>query len=437
MLVTVDSRAAGKGKTTTLIYPKIQKHLALNEKVLLVVPSIILQQKYEEKFPLSGFITLNSKDEDRDKNPINVTQRLLSLMTSDVFNCICITHQAWLKTQIPLAIKNEWHLIIDEAITPFRTFSYWRKKDSDIDWSAMCELDKEAIKEDNEVFYSVKFNEQDDSLARQIKSLRDLSSPLWDTSLRMNSYHKLQNKEQGRAEFIQELKVSHMSGYKSVHIAAAAFKYSFMGYWLKKHRDVFDVVELHPFSKLDLPIKIHAPEQVKWSSLLQRNRPDILQKFDLYVASSTAGLVIDDVLSVKNSFNENEVELETYISNNPHGLNELSHYQAVSLKTALIPSNEMYLWLSQEWGMSKGEVHRAFSSYVFYQIIMRTALRNYNNKEVHVYLLDYNTLIGLADFFLINPDKNLFIIDVGYSSKPMTGAERKRKSLAKKKAQRK
>jgi hypothetical protein len=292
----------------------------------------------------------------------------------------------------------------------------WESRQNFIDWSKMIQLPDDVILEDNEVFVRVTVNrDQDDSWTQQISEIKRLQNTGWETYTRTSSYQKLQVNGAGRAEFVQSLDISHIQHWCSVVIAAAAFERTFMAHWLKFNQVLYQIIQ--PFVPRTLPIHLHCPEHLNWSNYKQRHQTDIIVKYSEYVNNTCEQLGLNPLV-VRNNASKNILDNEIKLNHNPHGLNQYTEYRAISLETALNPSQEFLNWLEQDANMSREAITTAFSSYVFYQIIMRSCLRLPDNTQTaHVFLLDYRTAMGLADLIRIDVKKMSFI-DVGFTEKP-------------------
>lgn len=422
-MIIVDSRGAGEGKTTTGIYPRIDFLKSLSENILLVVPSKHLQDQYENHFVTSDFVKINSEQSD------SVCSSIINTLSTRSGIIVCITHEAFMRLSIPLTTKKKWHLIIDEAFNPFRTV-VWESKKNSIDWSGLIKLPDGVLLDDNVPFIQVETNsEQDDSWTAQVREIQCLMNRDWETYCKVSSYKKLQNSEAGRAEFIQSLSISRIRYWKSVYVAAAAFEQTFMYHWIKFNHEQINVV--HPFKKRELPIRLHCPEDLDWSKYKQDNMPEIHSRYVAYVESVCESNG-SNPLAVRNNSSKQSLANEVKLNHNPHGLNQFTEYTSVSLETALNPSNVFKEWLVQIMDMNDKSITSSFSSYMFYQILMRTALRlSLNEKPVDVFLLDSKTAYELFNYFNMKSD-DIIPMDLGVKKKiPLTSAQRKARWRAK------
>ena len=131
----------------------------------------------------------------------------------------------------------------------------------------------------------------------------------------------------------------------------------------------------------------------------------ILDRYHDLVNKNASGTVI----SVRNIAETRKLKNEFNVKHNVHGLND-PRYQLcadVSLESALLFDSKTEKFIIDHWltSMSKSEVKKAIthmqSAYLFYQVIMRTKLRNqnYNNELVNIFVLDQDTAVCLMDYF--------------------------------------
>lgn len=434
MQITIDSRGAGAGKTTGVggIYSRIESLLALGENVLVVVPSIHLQDQYQDYFT-SHFQKINSVKEENKEVNIQVCKAVIESLSQRSSEIVCITHEAFIRMSINTNIKKNWHLIIDEAFMPFRTVA-WRAKNNQIDWSSIMELPDDVCIDDPVPFFRVKVKNIDDEWTNQINEIRRLKDPSWETYCKSVSYKSLSAQRCQRAEFIQSLTISRITGWRSVHIAAAAFEWTFMSRWLTFNKINYRIASA--FVPKQAPLSIHSPGNLDWSKYKLSNNPGLLTRYQEYVINYVNNNNLK-LLTVRNNSNITTISGEKKIGHNAHGLNEFTDYTAANCETALRPSNAFSEWMNYELSMSENDIVMAFSAYTFYQILMRTALRVHGNRaRVHCFLMDTKAAIQLSNFFENNTgieQRRLGLpeliqvheIDVGYEETPK-GRRKKR-----------
>jgi hypothetical protein len=178
----------------------------------------------------------------------------------------------------------------------------------------------------------------------------------------------------------------------------------------------------------------HVPNDTfSWSKYRRNTQPDALPEFYRYVEGQLQGgpcLVVrnNDELTAK-------LSNEQKITHNVHGINTYSDSTAVCLSTALKPGWSFKSFLMQQAEAAgvgdqdrDGFIARAFGSYLFYQILMRSALRiDSNDKPVHCFVLDVEIAMGLMDYF----DSDLFSKNlITFSLTCMNKSPRKKTKIA-------
>jgi hypothetical protein len=448
-----DSRGAGQGKTRTGIYPGIKFALRIaGAPVLVVVPSVRLQQQYLEDLPecIRPEDVINSEPDPVSgrRHTDNVSRRIIDQMVHRDEGVILITHEAFIRTQIPRSIRQRWILIVDEAMTvwnyekinlttakswnpqwDFKNLFYWDRPaavipEDDVPWHKLC--------------VSSTPTEQAFTDSPQFQRLTSGNQELY---CKWNSYQRLCQNDTGHADLVLSLDPAVFSDWGMIKIAAAAFEHTFMYLWFE-HAG-FELECQNEFVRRLLPVRIHtidwANEQFLWSNRKRQANPEILQEYHAYVRRNLP----PDILVVRNNSELASLATETRLTHNVHGMNNHTQYRAVSLETALVMNPVMMDFLTTHVDMTQRACVAAFSAYTFYQILMRTALRLQNNQAtVDVALLDHATAIELGTFMDWNVAKNtLQTIQISYrprtggrprgrrNSRPaQTGAERTRRS---------
>lgn len=428
--ISVDARGAGQGKTRTGIYPMLHKLAQSNTPTLIVVPSQLLQEQYCVDNPKLTIRKINSSID--SGTGLNVSAEILQAMANRVAMLI-ITEEAFRRTLISWDIKNDYTLIIDEAINPYSL------EELSIDPKIALQLDKvfsiEAMPvswHDFDTFYrpqikrSVALGEMSiatedafrptdwTSLKRaaldsssifdesyQWRRLLNPNTRLWVT---WTDWEKICTGDTREISFACELDASMLMGWISVHIAAAAFETTFMSMWLKANGlSYVTKVKFTPHSQSPV---MHIPNgTVSWSKYRRNLQPSMLPEFYRYVEQQIKG---SPCLVVRNNDELNAtLANEIKLTHNVHGMNSYSTYTAVCLSTALKPGWTFNSFLKQratDAGVSENVIEkfvaRAFASYMFYQILMRSALRVEGNQlPVHCFILDTEIAFGLMDYF--------------------------------------
>ena len=428
--ITVDARGAGQGKTRNGIYPMLTRLTRSQTPTLIVVPSQLLQEQYCTDNPTLPIRKINSNQD--TGSGLNVSAEILNALANRV-PMLIITEEAFRRTHISWDIKCDYTLVIDEAINPYsieelhidpkialqldKIFSLQDKPPTWSCFETMIKPELDCMLADGRIkasgcnefipseWASLKRTAvENSSIFEESLQWRRLMNPntrLWVT---WQHWQKIKSGDTRELSIAVDLSDSMLNGWISVHIAAAAFDTTFMSMWLRANGVGYTVaVPFVPHSQAPV---FHVPEaEFSWSKYRRNTQPDALPEFYRYVEGQLQGgpcLVVrnNDELSAKLS-NEHK------ITHNVHGINTYSDSTAVCLSTALKPGWSFKAFLTQQAQMAgmiaeecDGFIARAFGSYMFYQILMRSALRvEGNDKPVHCFVLDREIGMGLMGYF--------------------------------------
>ena len=402
--IVVDSRGAGEGKTTTGIYLLLKiANRVLDTPTLLVVPSIRLQEQYLRDMPelIRDGDVINS---DRVSNvSAALIQRLKEPYWGDRPRVVMITHEAFRRTEIPRTLRGCWNLVIDEVMDPWSyekiTLETARSWQPHFHFGDLFRWRKPhaVIPGDTEEFYELLVGKTPDTMifsdSPQWQRLTSTNHRLW---MREPAYQRLCQNHTGYSELVISLHQSVFEDWVAINIAAAAFEYTFMAHWFRVAG--FQVEYAHAFERQDRNIHIHTmklPDGMRWSNNKRIQFPEILDDYHSYVNQNLP----KPILAVRNNAESRALVNEVRLGHNAHGMNNYTEYQAISLETALIVNPTLNEFYTRQLMMTPRQVVAAFSSYTFYQLIMRTRLRLKNNQDpVHVAILDYETLVELGNF---------------------------------------
>lgn len=403
--IVVDSRGAGEGKTTTGIYRllKISQRI-IDIPTLLVVPSIKLQEQYQASMP--DIIQID--DIINSDNCSNVSAELLQRMqqpslASGQARVVVITHEAFRRTEIPKTLRAGWSLVLDEVMDPWtyekitvESTKTWRPNFNFQDLFTWRKPDQ-VVAGDTEQFYELQVGSIPTDMAfsdsPQWQRLTSLNHRLW---IKEPAYQRLCQRESGHVELIISLHQSIFEHWSAVNIAAAAFEHTFLYHWFKIAG--FNIQTERKFVKQIRPIRLHTmqlPDGLKWSNRKRTQYPEILNDYHRYVNSKLP----KPILAVRNNAESRRLISETRLGHNAHGINDYTAYTSISLETALVVTPTLNEFYVKQIGLTDAQIVTAFSAYTFYQLIMRTALRvKGNTQAVDVAILDYQTVIELANF---------------------------------------
>ena len=402
-MITIDARRCGAGKTRgennnpqddRSINYKINALIEDNEKVLVVLPGVNLIKDYKKQFPYATVIYSDIAT--------NVSGELFESI-SNGNRLIIITHKAFLQQQIHINTKQHYNLIIDEAFDPWKELTISsERKDIIFDWNEHTLINHSFIDYD---YFEIEFVDlATNNITCDSNIVRDLTNKNWLNYVKRMQYDELTRAGKKRVSVIQELHPYTLTGWKSVHLAAAAFDKTFMSWWMNKYEMVYSVV--HPFIPHQTPILIYYPEydngnEFKNSRNKKTTMPWVREQFNAFVAS-----VSEPVLRLKNNIDQAGVFADEHcVKHNVAGINSYSHIQYVSLESSLNPSPEMTVWLNKHcWhALSMDQkkddelIYSARTGYLYYQVLMRSCLRN--GQEASVFTLDSRAILAINGYF--------------------------------------
>lgn len=428
--ITVDARGAGQGKTRNGIYPMLAKLAHSTAPTLIVVPSQLLQEQYCIDNPTIKIRKINSAQD--SGNGLNVTAEILNALSKRE-SMLIITEEAFRRTHISWDIKCDYTLIIDEAINPYsieelridpkialqldKIFSLSNEQSSWMYFDNTIKPELDAMLAEGSITSS-SYSQMIPMEWASLKRIAVESSSIFEESLQwrrlMNPntrlwvtwahWQRIQTGDTRELSIAVELSDSILNGWMSVHIAAAAFDSTFMSMWLKANGVSYTTIV--PFTPHKQAPIFHVPDAAfSWSKYRRNTQPETLPEFYRYVEAQLQGgpcLVVrnNDELTAK-------LNNEKKITHNVHGINSYSDSTAVCLSTALKPGWSFKAFLTQQAeaaGLFDDQrdsfIATAFGSYMFYQILMRSALRVVgNDKPVHCFVLDYAIAMGLRAYF--------------------------------------
>lgn len=410
--ITLDERGCGQGKTTDGIYKRIYKNHTNNIKTLVVVPNCKLQEQYAKDLDIPVHI-INSDNKNGDNTTVKATRNLMENGT----NLIIITHQNFVR--LPMwSYRKNYDLIIDEAIEDIiRTTTV--DEQEDVKWKPNYDFNNIFDFADSYAEESIELSPTDDDFWYQLKQKYEpnsgmlLSSEVFkrltDTNyihyVTSKSWRVLNKQDTGRINVISVLSPNVLKLYKSVHIAASNFKKTKMHHWMRSNNIITQTQ--NRFKKHNSNIKIWASDlnNFRWSNTKRKTLPIILDRYHDFVNKNSNGTII----CVRNNQEVRKLKNEINVGHNVHGLNDPSYQLCtdVSLESALLFDSRTEKFIIDHWltSMSKSEVKRAMihmqSAYLFYQVIMRTKLRNrdYDNEQINIFVLDQDTAVCLMDYF--------------------------------------
>jgi hypothetical protein len=418
--IEVDARGCGVGKTRYTIIPRIRTNIRERLRTLVVVPSKELQKEYATHFDVDEITVINAD-----------TGRIYEQYQTAHTPVVCITHQGFLQTPHYLFEKENWDLIIDEALDPYSSLTFttndsagrvWIRYDELVEWRESEWVPDFKPTTNPQRFFELKFCESTapDVIDRGVwQKLSNLNYRKWST---WETGTNLMNNSVETATIQFELDLDTLRGWTSVWIAAAAFEKTFMGYWL---RDQYEIV--YPFERHTAPAVWHIPsEEFSWSKHYKNKNTDVEPVFRTYVDQNRNGRLI------YNSNNDctTVMPFGDRITHNAHGINRFKHRTDYAFMSAIKPHPLFSNFIRQRLELSKVEFEFAFAGYTAYQLLMRTALRDpLNEIPVNLFFLDTDQALSCQDLFDPNTYETRLITTIQGNKKSvaLTSAERNKR----------
>jgi hypothetical protein len=419
--ITVDSRRCGEGKTydnsptptyhqgrVLSTWSNIKQRWKLGDRCLVVLPSLALCNAYEQEF--TEYIakhtapgTTNQLSKITSERTANVQAELHDKL-NDRCAIIIITQAAFLQSEIPNAYRQQYHLIIDEAIMPYREIAIWHEQDClvDFDWANNTSLREPrdgAVEWKELSFHNIKGNFITDTS----ETTRYLFNDNWLSRCHMDDYAKFAAPipKNQRMSVIQQLRPEIFHNWITIWIACAAFEHTFMARWMTEHGIVWRIHPKLQFKPHEVPVNIHGPDDLKftWSRYKLDNEPQLLDQYKQQAANYTKQ---DGVLVLRNNSNRRQIfHKEQLLPHNSAGSNDYRNYEYVSLESALNITPNLTRFLRDVYGITTSDgldrAHMAQTVYTFYQTLMRSCLRD--GKPATVFCLDNRVILGLGEFF--------------------------------------
>ena len=230
-----------------------------------------------------------------------------------------------------------------------------------------------------------------DETIRQIA--QTLLNKHYDSFVNTNAFQKLKDGDKTKLSFFSIMMPTVLDGFSSVTLASANFQDSFayqlwnrLGVDFSEDKKMASLLRFQKHTNGHL-ITIKYAIENNWSKKLRDSKikPDTDDEttyLDAYVAGIKAEF--PDVFFAyqankdvsQNVFGENGHRLP----NVPHGLNTFSHINNIAFLSSLNPHPEVFAFL-KTFGINKEAVRRAIYYQGGYQSVLRTSIRDPNNKE--------------------------------------------------------
>lgn len=430
--IQIDSRGCGVGKTRGTIIPRIRRNILNGIRTLVVVPSKNLQKEYATQFDLDEISVINS-DQGR------IIEQYETVNTP----VVCITHEGFCQTPSNRFERENWELIIDEALDPYASETFnthdsasrvWVNFDQVFSWRDPDWVPTEKPKTTPQPFFELAVVKSTPPSVINPKLWHKIANPNWRLWVTWETGNNLFNNAVQTTTIGLELCESVLDHWSSVWIAAAAFERTFMAYWMESNQIPYAIA--YEFEPHQGTVNWHMPkEEFRWSKACRTANPDILAEFRDYCNRMRSGKLI---------YNKNRDDNTVYINSdrlphNAHGINEFRERTDFAFSSAIQPTAFFKNFVNERCGLSGKALTFAFQGYTVYQLIMRTAIRDLNNTApVNVFALDTEMLHGVMELFDHKHSSyfpNISVEDQRSKKKPLTPAQRQKLYRQRKRAQ--
>lgn len=423
MNITIDQRGCGLGKTTQRIYKRISHNLKAGIKTLVVVPGINLQNQYNTDVDDAKIINNKIYNKYHYKYKSTVSALVNSMREGE--NLIIITHKTFTLMPKDFGYKNQYDLIIDEAIEEVTKISKVVYKKSQ--WEVNLNLNQlfefsnivqqQAIalsEEDNDWTQISTTNNSGHTLLNDSENFTNLIDNNYLHYVTGHGWRVLTQKTEGEARIVNVLDPHILTGWYDVLITAAAFKYTKMYHWLLNYGYTFNIIT--DFIPHNNNIKLHTDRTIGqkyaqsagknsiiYSNNLIKKYPEVVDNYHTYINKHRTGRVI----TIRNNHQSKSLPDEEVLSHNVHGMNNYQDITNVNLESALNMDPHIESFYRNVWLCGYNKYHadnmilHFHSAYLFYQVIMRTKLRSqsYANEAINVFTPDLSIATALLDYF--------------------------------------
>lgn len=412
--ITVDAREAGAGKTRDNIYPQIHKNIDAGERTLVVVPSMLLQDEYKaglKKTGATSVLIVNDSTADT-----SVVSAVIEALNDHTYKVVVITQAAFLLMSHEKCkhLFEDLHLIIDEVFEPIdqtvltnkRTEDGSKKKNApsvDFKWDEIFdfqELPLDNSEEEAQTYKHVKVREYANESNMLSAVVKELQSTNWKHYITVNQVQSLQNETAESVRVFKAFNLDVFDAFKSVHIAAANFAHTHLAEYLNAeglHVEIAPGCEFKAHTNSKSKLAFHYPTVREEGVEVPLNLTGNLKFHNKEIMSRFSEVYIEQVGSAPHLILQNSIEdvfkgtrAGTKIKHNAHGLNAHKDKTAIVITSAIRPSADYASFIQDKLKYkTRAEVYTKWATTMFYQAIMRLAIRNPQfDKEITVIIAD-------------------------------------------------
>ena len=385
------SAICGGGKTWVFRQDAIKRARQGKKSVIVQETKDQLEKLQEE------FVGLDVKviRVDGDTDPKNVTQRIRNLLASDGGLILLITHASIYSLLGSFKGKSKTAVFFDELPSFFKRLSI------NVPYTHCLLTEQIKVRDFNgidgkveavnpEDLKGIAINEGEDDLLKLLQEMAwGLWSTAWDAFVNLEQYRKLENGEVKQLTFFFVLKPEVFDGWERFSIAAADFEDSdFFDYFEDKIEFVEDPL------KAQLRKTEHTNGhqlEIVWGFVgsaskhsLQKTSKNGLTYLECWKCAVEKDLNGKKLLQHAHKganilFDGDQVES---LPPKPKGYNKYDHHTNVAIFSSPNPTPDSYRFMETTLGLDPNNVRRRLQIGEGYQILLRTAQRRHDSKEL-------------------------------------------------------
>ncbi|MBA5608277.1 hypothetical protein H3H36_23285 [Duganella sp. FT3S] len=405
-MITVNAAGCGKGKSTNN-----KKFIASHNdsNFLIIVPSLALANEYAD----TGLVI-------HSENTNNVKSHIYQAIEANS-SVIVITQKAFLDFERKTFLCSNRTILQDEHLEPFYICK-WRM-DNHEQWHDMFEIG--SVEKSG--WYGVNLNMARIDQYIASKDMLDNKQFMLDLIATPQNIYTNKPTIESDSMLFRVISPHIYEGANNIHIACANFKATRQYHlWTTVFNEEFNVKI--PFVPYVAPnLTIHFASQKRNSKTFNRSNSIIKDNVISYIKSKC-----DSPVYVDNNAYETESDWQR-VNHNCHGINQFRDEAHIAILSAINYDNLATAFLIDVAGMTSEQIRYSLIGEIAHQVVMRGTLRNDNQNECHVYLMEMDLAAYLTrDIF--SQSKYEFIDDTDRPERPpaLTPAERKKATLIRK-----
>jgi hypothetical protein len=325
---------------------------------------------------------------------------------------ICITHQSFLLLQ-DIEQKREYILIIDESldslyvklqVTTYHDNDlvkiFWDKHFKVIPNPEFSNYLANPVISGNKVSYNntafaqlVVEDSSKDEICFNSRQYQQITSDNYTWYISPDDYNIMLTGQKESFNLFGIVKAQIMTGWQNIFIAAAAFQYTKMAHWLSRHNLPTETMADCGFNQHDNQVTIHYGDMDIWSLTKQGSQKYFVDGYERQIDDYCDNVIQKHSFIALRNKNKAKGKLNEFVlEHNVHGINSpaLADCRHVVIQSALNLDKQFESFLRTCFlvgvpdYLQKETIALMHSVNLFYQVIMRSALRNGDSCDIFV-----------------------------------------------------